>query len=210
MLAVALICAMGVAGTIMATNNKPRSAPTGTATAVVSDQDRTDYPNSSRMVEKMQPKQPTARPFQTSSGEPAVTASEGELGFTMTNFYHTRDGKPGAKIPWLQGVQLAEPHRETTLEITNPLEDHEYQWEVFLVDDDENDYKDMLASASGSKTQIVFTKLDWNKMVVKEVDESGAVTRTLTENVMVKYVRREIRTLTDDERNELFDSVSAL
>ena len=127
-----------------------------------------------------------------------------DLSFSVTNFYHTRDGKPGAMIPWLKGVHLAEPHRETTIKVNNPKDDHDYLWEVR-----EKDGKDkVLASASGAEASIVFTLLDWNTVTVTETNSAGVVTRMFTDDVMVKYVRREIRTLTDDERTELLDSVS--
>ena len=45
-------------------------------------------------------------------------------------------------------------------------------------------------------------------VVLEEVNGDGQVTNRLEETVMVKYVRREIRTLTDDEREELLDAVS--
>lgn len=144
--------------------------------------------------------------------EPKVTAGkpylsppmDAELSFSVTNFYHTRDGKPGGLIPWLQGVHLAEPYRETTLTIANPKDGHDYMWEVREKDGEDK----VLASASGPEASIVFTLLDWNTVTVTETDPSGGTTRMFTDTVMVKYVRREIRTLTDDERTELLDSVS--
>ena len=45
-------------------------------------------------------------------------------------------------------------------------------------------------------------------VVLEEVNGDGQVTNRLEETVMVKYVRREIRTLTDDEKEELLDAVS--
>ncbi|CAN0459384.1 unnamed protein product, partial [Laminaria digitata] len=126
------------------------------------------------------------------------------LDFSVTNFYHTRDGKPGALVPWLEGVHLAEPYRETTIKVENGKDDHDYLWEVREKDGEDK----VLASASGPEAIIVFTLLDWNTVTVTETNSAGGVTRMFTDTVMVKYVRREIRTLTDDERNELLDSVS--
>lgn len=128
------------------------------------------------------------------------------LEFTVTNFYHERDGKPGALIPWLSGVKLAEPYRDTTLEVTEPRDGHTYKWEVRNIDNQ----AEVLATATGVKVQMIFEKLDLNMVVLVEVhNESGRCSRELTDTVMVKYVRREIRTLTDDEREELLDAVSS-
>ena len=55
---------------------------------------------------------------------------------------------------------------------------------------------------------MVLTQLDEHVVVLEEVNGYGQVTNRLEETVLVKYVRREIRTLTDDEREELMDAVS--
>lgn len=146
----------------------------------------------------------------TSYGTPSVKSPsiksppDEDLVFSMTNFYHTRDGKPGQVIPWLNDVQLAEPYRDTTMKVENAVNGYMYEWEVRQVE--HND--DVIAKATGAEATIVFPKLDWNTVTLKEKDATGTVTRQYSENVMVKYVRREIRTLTDEEREELFDAVS--
>ena len=68
----------------------------------------------------------------------------------------------------------------------------------------------MHASASGTEAIVILTKLEKNMVTILELDSDGAVVRRLDEPVMVKYVRREIRTLTDVEREELLDAVSEL
>ena len=65
----------------------------------------------------------------------------------------------------------------------------------------------MQVTAKGAVAIVVLTQLDEHVVVLKEVDGDGKVTNRLEETVLVKYVRREIRTLTDDEREEL-DAVS--
>ena len=130
------------------------------------------------------------------------------LTFTATNFYHLRDGKPGIDYPWLENVKLVEPHRETTLLVDNPREGFSYRWEVRGSSGISAD-EVHTAVAKGHEAILLFPHLDENTITLKEVDETGAVSRRLDEVVMVKYVRREIRTLTDDDREELLDSVSA-
>ena len=154
----------------------------------------------------------SARSFvQISGGHPeAAAASDGAaalppLSFTATNFYHLRDGKPGLDYPWLKNVKLVEPHRETTLLVENYREGFSYLWEVR----GSSSTDEVHTVAMGHEVIMLFPHLDQNIITLQEVDESGRVTRRLDEVVMVKYVRREIRTLTDDEREELLDSVSA-
>lgn len=128
------------------------------------------------------------------------------LSFETFNFYHKRDGKPGVHYPWLKDVKLIEPHRDTTLYVSSPRDGYEYIWEVRGGDPDEADLR---ATASGAEIVMILTVLDENMVTLKEVNSHGEVVRQLDEMVMVKYVRREIRTLTDDEREELLDAVRA-
>lgn len=128
------------------------------------------------------------------------------LAFTAVNFYHERDGKPGQHLPWLDGVKLVEPHRPTTLAVSNSRDGHEYRWEVRAG----SNAGELHASARGAEASVVVTRLEENVITLEEVDSRGVVTRRLDEMIMVKYVRREIRTLTDIEREELLDAVSLL
>ena len=146
------------------------------------------------------------------SGGSSSAAPASALTFTALNFYHVRDGKPGQDYPWLKDVKLIEPHRDTTLAVIEPREGFEYRWEVRSpggsnINSDEQ-AGEVQATATGAVTVMVFTQLDENKVVLEEVDGDGQVTNRLEETVLVKYVRREIRTLTDDERGELMDAVS--
>ena len=139
--------------------------------------------------------------LQTSVSSPSKATEP--LDFSALNFYHVRDGKPGQDYRWLKDVKLIEPYRETTLSVTNPRDGFEYRWEIRA----ESDNGGLEASANGVITVIILQKLDGHVISLEEVDSAGRVTRRLDETVMVKYVRREIRTLTNDEREELLDAV---
>lgn len=159
------------------------------------------------------PQQSTAASFSTQPvalQQSSVHAGSREappLAFTAVNFYHTRDGTPAQDYPWLKDVKLIEPHRETTLAVTNSKEGMEYRWTVRVG----GTAGDVYVTASGAETTVSLTKLDEHVIVLEEVNgSSGEVSRRLDEAIMVKYVRREIRTLTDDEREELLDAVSCL
>ena len=195
-LTVAVISAMAV-GTVMTTNRS--KAPTITSASPEDSSSR-----GSNLAERL-PKGAIRQHDEATNDRLSVKSSlDEDLVFSMTNFYHTRDGKPGQLIPWLQDVQLAEPYRETTMKVENAREGHSYEWEVRQVGQLDN----VIASAPGAEATIIFPKLEWNTITLKEKDESDNVTREYSENVMVKYVRREIRTLTDEEREELLDAVS--
>ncbi|CAM9856817.1 unnamed protein product [Pylaiella littoralis] len=142
------------------------------------------------------------------SAEDIAGSSLAPLSFAALNFYHERDGQPALDYPWLKDIKLIEPHRETTLAVSTPRDGYEYRWEIRGGNPEQDDLR---ATASGPEAMIVFTILDDNVITLEEVDpETQTVTRRLVEKVMVKYVRREIRTLTDEEREELFDAMFAL
>lgn len=151
------------------------------------------------------PSSPT-RPAASAAGATTTSGELAPLSFEALNFYHIRDGKPGMDYPWLKDVKLIEPHRETTLSVSSPRDGYEYLWEVHGGDPERADLR---ATASGAEAVIVLTVLDDNMITLKELTSDGEVVRQLDEMVMVKYVRREIRTLTDAERDELMDAVSA-
>ncbi|CAM9931270.1 unnamed protein product, partial [Ectocarpus sp. 12 AP-2014] len=69
---------------------------------------------------------------------------------------------------------------------------------------------DLIATASGAETVVTLTILDESVITLKEVRSDGEIMRQLDEVVMVKYVRREIRSLTDEEREELLDAMHQL
>lgn len=125
------------------------------------------------------------------------------LSFTALNFYHIRDGKPAQDYPWLENIKLIEPYRETTLTVMDPRPGYQYKWEL----PNRGKGDELHVSAGGVEAIAILTNLDENIITLKELDSDENVVRQLDEPVMVKYVRREIRTLTDDERNELLDAV---
>lgn len=125
------------------------------------------------------------------------------LEFSALNFYHVRDGKPGQDYPWLKDIKLIEPYRETTLAVSNARDGFEYRWTVRTEYGDEPE----AIEVSGVKAVVILKKLDEHVISLEEMDSAGRITRRLDETVIVKYVRREIRTLTDSEREELLDAV---
>lgn len=148
------------------------------------------------------PKQSHSTPKSTI---PSPAEGLSPLSFTAINFYQERDGKPALDYPWLKDVKLIEPHRETTLAVGSPRDQFEYRWKVYGAGGEADELR---AEASGLKVVVALSKLDEHIVVLEELDADGGVVRRLEETVMVKYVRREIRTLTDDEREELLDAVS--
>lgn len=214
----ALICVVGV-GTIVVANRGGRlstSATTITAGSVslggittdvgATTSDPTVDDNKNFLSGKLEQSPRPASHEVVSPAAANAESSSSALDYSVTNFYHERDGKPGAQIPWLKNVKLAEPHRDTTMKVSSPRTGCQYTWVVQTMDDDGN--KEVLATAEGPEVVVQFTRLDTNSVLLREIDEAtGETLREAKDTVMVKYVRREIRTLTDDEREELLDAV---
>lgn len=137
----------------------------------------------------------------------ARAPSTSSLAFTALNFYHERDGKPGQDYPWLKDVKLIEPHRDTTLSVTNPRDGFEYVWGIREGKIGQAG-QGHAVTATGAEAVIILKHLHEHVVTLQEVNSLGEVTSTREEEVMVKYVRREIRTLSHDERGELLDAVS--
>lgn len=201
---VALICAAGI-GTIAATHRgkftRERLSPHDDAGSLAALQpsassDRGETLTMSRVEQHQQQKK-----HASISGDPPA------LDYSVTNFYHERDGRPGAQIPWLADVKLAEPFRDTTLKVDSPRRGHVYAWTISN-SESEDGSKDVLATAQGAEVVMQFTRLDKNGVRLQEIDEAtGETVREMQDTVMVKYVRREIRTLTEEDREELLDGV---
>ncbi|CAM9190527.1 unnamed protein product, partial [Discosporangium mesarthrocarpum] len=145
--------------------------------------------------------------------ELAPTASDVErppsqvaLSFQAVNSYHIRDGKPGVAYPWLLNVTLVEPYRNTTFSVDNPVEKMTYRWTVTAT----ADYEVEPVVALGSSAVLRLKHLGENTVFLEEISPTGEVVRILKEDVICKYVRREIRTLEEDEREELFDAMLTL
>lgn len=96
------------------------------------------------------------------------------------------------RYPW---TNVAEPYKTTTLAVKTPVEGAWYKW---MVDGHVQGY--------GAVVECLFTDVGSHDVVVIEKASSGD-TAFLTAKVMVKYVRREIRSLTDIDREKFFNAV---
>lgn len=201
---VALICAAGI-GTIAATHRsnftRERLSPHDDAGSLAALQpsastSRDDTPTMARVEQHQRKEEHVGL-----SGDPPA------LDYSATNFYHERDGRPGAQIPWLADVKFAEPFRDTTLKVDSPRQGYVYAWTISNSETKDGS-KDIVATAQGAEVVMQFTRLDTNGVRLQEIDEVTRETvREMQDTIMVKYVRREIRTLTEEDREELLDGV---
>lgn len=123
----------------------------------------------------------------------ATTTDSDAMTVLAYNSY-TKDN-PLYGYPW---SHMAEPYRTTTLEVSNPVDGATYKW---VVDDHVQD--------EGSSVDLVFTDTGLHDVTLYET-VNGQSVRMKTFTIMVKYVRREIRSLTDRDREAFFTAIGTL
>lgn len=118
------------------------------------------------------------------------------LSITVTNSYTkiTPVETGQYRYPW---TYMAEPYRVTNLAVVNPSADGWYKWTV-------NGH----VQGYGSGCDVLFTDVGYSSVILVEKTESK--TSYLSAKVMVKYVRREIRSLTDIDREKFFNAAHIL
>eukprot|EP00903_Cladosiphon_okamuranus_P009855 g9365.t1 len=111
---------------------------------------------------------------------------------------------------------LVEPHRETTLEVQDPdpalvTQSNKFVWRLQLVDDSgitSKSVEDVWNHTGGPEAKLTVTKAGTTYVLtVQNLGEDGTVLAEGRVKVSCKYVRREIRTLTDEDRELLLDTM---
>lgn len=138
------------------------------------------------------------------TAEPATTSASSTLAFVALNEYTRRGDVVGRGYSWLDGNILVEPHRVTSLEVVSPREGRVYSWKI--VETGRESY--VLGEFEGNAVDVVFFKAPHYTVILVERQEGAEeVVRSTEVEVHCKYVRREIRSLFDDERTEMFDAM---
>lgn len=136
------------------------------------------------------------------------TLTENLVVSTVTNEYGIRDSSIMLPYAFLEGSFLIEPYKETTIAIEDPTVGCAYKWYFS---------SKILGSESASGTStdgkiiVTLSTVGEYNFIVSEVCSSQSTThRELGMNVWVKYVRRELSTLTDLDREEFLDAFNTL
>ena len=106
--------------------------------------------------------------------------------------------------PWLTRYKLAEPHREHYLRATgtSASEDSKYEFRWFV---------EQVEIGSGVELSHIFNTSGTFTMGVEAVrTASGVIDYTTSDDVWVKYVRRELRGLTDEDREAYFGALEVI
>lgn len=146
------------------------------------------------------------RPVEQLEAEPLerVEGKQETLAFVAVNAYTRRGDVVGVGYPWLEGQQLVEPYRPTTLEVVSPQEGMTYSWTIV---ETENVKKSLGDGFTGETVEVLFEAAPKYTVVLMETKADHTMSRVSTVEIFCKYVRREIRSLFDDERAAMFDAM---
>jgi|MDSY01.2.fsa_nt_gb hypothetical protein len=132
-------------------------------------------------------------------GEHSATSSDDvNLDIKLTNRQTQKvPVQSGSKLtyPW---SYIAEPYKPTTMSVVNGLEDG--AWYKWIVDGHVQSY--------GPQAEVLFTSTGYHDVVL--TSKIGDETKHLAVKVMVKYVRREVRSMLDVDRERFFNALMVL
>jgi len=122
----------------------------------------------------------------------------GGLTLSVSNEYSAYSSTSGAAY---YGWTVVEPHRSTTLFADGGDDGSSYEWDV----------NEGGQTIYGNPAVFEFRQLGDTVMTVRELDATtGQSKANLTTSVMVKYVRREIRSMTDRDREAMFSAIMVM
>jgi hypothetical protein len=156
------------------------------------------------------------------TGDYMSIETSNEYGYTQRSMF---------AYPVLQERLLAEPYKETAFNIQDAVAGAVYTWSIVTASTPTSSASTYYASgmfstssvgevvASGSITaatnfSVSFTatleSVGWYTLTVAETLSTGSVSRSFEQEVVVKYVRREVEDLTDADREAFLDAFHTL
>jgi hypothetical protein len=108
---------------------------------------------------------------------------------------------------FLENSLLVEPYRDTTITVVNSNTDCAYEWRISSAEDSAEQQVDSTFSGNPIVVQLA---TPGNYILDVEETCSDGTSRSLLKNVFVKYVRREIQSLNDKDREDFLDALLTL
>mmetsp|Transcript_33268 Transcript_33268/g.43862 ORF Transcript_33268/g.43862 Transcript_33268/m.43862 type:complete len:619 (-) Transcript_33268:201-2057(-) len=109
--------------------------------------------------------------------------------------------------PWLEDKLLAEPFRESTFNVKGKRYFPETSQILWAIQDE---HGNIVGEMEGDSPSFTFTKPSTFFVTVIEQSEAGEELQRLSSTVIVKYIRREIRSLHEEDLNTLLDTMKIL
>lgn len=156
------------------------------------------------------PEIPVYDTFLKSEGLKPQTTSL-DLSITASNEY----GAFTAPYPWMDdvpGTQLVEPYKTTTLSLSGSYAvsgQYSYEWIISGVNED---YTSTSFSSKTNDLNVLIRLHEPGRYAVKinVFDKSNSYVTTYKTRLVCKYVKREIRSLTNEDRINLLDAMATL
>jgi len=135
---------------------------------------------------------------------PSFVTTKNNIKISVYNEYNLLYGQPGQQYPWITMI-VVEPYRTTNLEVILTSDDSNiddsdivYYW---TIGGDQMRYE-------GQKIQYEFQKLAYYNISVIQVQKSTKqILQSTMQEVVCRYVRREIRKLTEEDREDFFNAL---
>ena len=154
-----------------------------------------------------------------SSGDDDYATDDYSLVFSTSNSYGKTKSSSSLQYPFLSGNnQLFEPYKEHTLRVHNINTDYFYSYSIVDSSGDETFTGEMTVDTYNDKDVAFFTAtlemVGQYELTITEYNEEkrarAAVVQAISAIVHCKYIRREITSLSDADREEYLDALYAL
>ena len=128
------------------------------------------------------------------STEPLVITSVGDYGDVKASIL---------PYPFLSSSEtvFVEPYKETTLSVTNAMTSCAYTWSIH------NDKTTTLSYTGDVVTAVVSGTGQYTLSLTEMCDDGNTIGRSITTDLWAKYVRRELLSLADRDREEFLDAL---
>jgi hypothetical protein len=144
----------------------------------------------------------------------SVESLDGAFKLTSTNEYGTFDPTSSSQAyPFLTGSLLLEPYRSTVISLSSYQKNCEYSLVVGSVNGNSNDDDNnvVINEVDGFSWDLTIQRTGkYNATVSSTCDDDNAQQVTDIIPIWVKYVRRELSTLTDSDREDFLNAMYTL
>jgi hypothetical protein len=127
---------------------------------------------------------------------------------TVSNNYGVQDLSAMLPYPFLNGSFLIEPYKEATIDLSEPIDGCTYSWLIVSKSVPIKEYSG--TSLDGSIVVTLPTVGEYTFTATETCDDASVSARELDMSLWVKYVRRELTSLTEDDREEFLDAFHTL
>ena len=127
---------------------------------------------------------------------------------SISNEYGIWDSSVMLPYPFLTNALLAEPYKESIIILADTINDCTYGWSMIKINDNSTTYDGV--STDGTIVFTLNTVGEYTFTVLESCSDISSSSRQLSMSVWVKYVRRELSTLNDIDREDFLDAFYTL